>query len=210
MELNRLKHTIRLWLTLGSGKRTEYLRSHKVFASIGENCSIMDRRVPLYANLIRIGNNVHIAAKVSFVTHDITHVMLNQVPQNECPYCENKRNVMSAGGGINEKVGCIEIGDNVFIGTHTVILPDVRIGSNVIIGACSLINHDIPDNSVVGGVPARVIGDFASFYAKRQNETHYPTEIRPKGQIVGEALSTWCWNQFYEKRKKTDSTPPKG
>lgn len=79
MEINRLKHTIRLWLTLGSSKRTAYLKKNHVFAALGERCSIMDRKVPLYANLIRIGDNVHIASKVDFVTHDIAHVMLNNV-----------------------------------------------------------------------------------------------------------------------------------
>ncbi len=81
MEIKRLRYTIRLWMTLGSGKRTKYLRKKKIFASIGENCSIMDRKVPLYANLIRIGNNVHIASKVDFITHDITHVVLNNLPK---------------------------------------------------------------------------------------------------------------------------------
>lgn len=80
MEIQRLKHTIKLWLTFGSHKRTEYLKKNNVFASIGQDCSIMDRKVPLYANLIRIGNNVHIASKVDMITHDIAHVMLNNNP----------------------------------------------------------------------------------------------------------------------------------
>ena len=79
MTLQRLRHIIFLWLIPGAGKRTAYLQKHHVFASMGKNCSIMDRKVPLYANLIRIGNNVHLASNVSLVTHDITHVVLNQM-----------------------------------------------------------------------------------------------------------------------------------
>ena len=82
MNLKRIWHTLRLWSYPQSSKRTAYLKKHKIFASIGENCSLMDRNVPLYANLIRIGNNVHLASNVHFVVHDITHVMLNRITSN--------------------------------------------------------------------------------------------------------------------------------
>ena len=59
--------------------------------------------------------------------------------------------------------------DNVFIGSNTTILNNVRIGPNVIIAAGSLINKDVPPNSIVGGVPARVIGNFDEYVAKRKN-----------------------------------------
>ena len=49
------------------------------------------------------------------------------------------------------------IGDNVEIGSNTVILPGVTIGDNSIIGANSLVNKDIPSNSVAVGSPVRVI-----------------------------------------------------
>lgn len=91
MEKIRLKHTIRLWLIPGAAKRTKYLRKNKIFQSIGENCSIMDRKVPLYSELIKIGNNVHIASKVDFITHDIAHVMLNNIP-------EMREKIMMGGG----------------------------------------------------------------------------------------------------------------
>ena len=49
------------------------------------------------------------------------------------------------------------IGDNVEIGSNTVILPGVTIGDNSTIGANSLVNKDIPPNSVAVGSPVRVI-----------------------------------------------------
>lgn len=82
MDKKRLWQTIRLWTIPGSSKRTAYLRKKHVFASMGKNVSIMDRKVPLYANLIRIGNNVHIASKVDLITHDITHIALNNMFEN--------------------------------------------------------------------------------------------------------------------------------
>lgn len=49
------------------------------------------------------------------------------------------------------------IGDNVWIGGSTTILPGVTIGNNVVIGAGSVVTKDIPDNAVAVGNPARVI-----------------------------------------------------
>ena len=53
--------------------------------------------------------------------------------------------------------GYCSIGDNCMIGAGAVILGDIRIGNNVRIGANAVVTHDIPDNSVAVGVPARYI-----------------------------------------------------
>ena len=98
--------------------------------------------------------------------------------------------------GILEQVGCIEIGNNVFIGSGTHILRDTRIGSNVIIGTCSVVTHDIPDNSVVAGVPARVIGTFDDYVSKCLAGDRYPAELRPRKQTVSEELADFLWKRF--------------
>lgn len=49
------------------------------------------------------------------------------------------------------------IGNSVFLGSNSVVLPGVKIGNRVIIGSGAIITKDIPDNSVVVGNPARVI-----------------------------------------------------
>ena len=79
---------------------------------------------------------------------------------------------------IAEKIGCIDIKDNVFIGSNTTVLYDVRIGSNVVIGAGSLVNKDIPDNSVAAGVPVKVMG-----------------------RSVDTELDQICWERFKERYK---------
>lgn len=51
----------------------------------------------------------------------------------------------------------IIIGNNVWIGANSTILPEITIGNNVIIGANSLVNKDIPDNSIAVGNPCKPI-----------------------------------------------------
>lgn len=48
----------------------------------------------------------------------------------------------------------VVIGDDVWVGARAVILPGVTIGNNVVIAAGSVVTKDIPDNSLVAGVPA--------------------------------------------------------
>lgn len=49
------------------------------------------------------------------------------------------------------------IGDNVIIGAGAKIIGDITVGNNVTIGANAVVTHDVPDNCVVGGVPAKII-----------------------------------------------------
>jgi len=90
--------------------------------------------------LIEIGDNVVISKDVMFSTHDGgANVIRNLGIKN-----------------INT-FGKIQIGNNVFIGARSILLPNVKVGDNVIIGANSIVNKDIPPNSVVAGVPIRKI-----------------------------------------------------
>ncbi len=182
MTIKRLWQTMRLWSMKSSKERVAYLKKKHIFGKIGENVTIMDRKVPLYANLIRIHNNVRIASHVSFITHDITHFMLNT----------------KFAGEYKETIGCIEIMDNVFIGANVTILNDVRIGSNSIVAAGAVVTKDVPENCVVGGVPAKVICSIDE-YLKKRNEV-YPKELAPKKQVVSNELEQWMWNEFYKKR----------
>lgn len=68
------------------------------------------------------------------------------------------------------RIGKVSIGNQVFIGASTLVLPGVSIGSNVIIGAGSVVTRDIPDDVVAAGNPARVICTLREFLAKRAEE----------------------------------------
>ena len=90
---------------------------------------------PSHCWLIEIGDNVTLAPRVHILCHDAsTKLFLNYT-----------------------KIGRVTIGNNVFIGAESVVLPGVTIGDNVIIGANSTVTHDIPSNSVYGGTPAKML-----------------------------------------------------
>ena len=55
------------------------------------------------------------------------------------------------------KFGRIEVGEEAFIGTRSIIMPGVRIGKHSVVGAGSIVTRDVPDYTVVAGVPAKVI-----------------------------------------------------
>ena len=57
--------------------------------------------------------------------------------------------------------GCVHIGFNSFVGAGAVILPRIKIGANVIVGAGSVVIHDLPDNVVAVGNPAKIIKENA-------------------------------------------------
>jgi maltose O-acetyltransferase len=68
------------------------------------------------------------------------------------------------------RIGKVEIGDRVFIGTAAIVLPGVRIGNDVVIGAGSVVSQDIPDNVVACGNPARALGSTDEWIAQKKLE----------------------------------------
>ena len=101
--------------------------------------------------LITIGDNVSITADVSILTHDFCSSVFRQKYRDYLP-------------GRSKVV----VGNNVYIGQKTIILRGVTIGDNVIIAAGSIVTKDIPSDSVVAGVPARVVCTLDEYYQKRK------------------------------------------
>ena len=77
----------------------------------------------------------------------------------------------------------VTIGNDVFVGASSIILPGVHIGNRVIIGAGSIVKHDIPDNSVAVGNPAKVVCSVDDYLAKEQ------AKMCPENTFVGIGFS---------------------
>lgn len=108
---------------------------------VGENCRIYQCSFGSEPYLVELGNHVSITKDVHFITHDGgVWIFRELVPDADI-------------------FGRIKVGNNVFIGLGTIIMPGVIIGDNVVIGAGSVVTNSIPSNTVAAGNPARVIRD---------------------------------------------------
>lgn len=126
-------------------KKAEFLKKKKLFHNIGKHCYYQSTILPAEPFLVSLHDNVAISAGVRLVTHSAAHAVYNYQDNTDEYICRH---------------GKIEIHDNVYIGADAIINMGVTIGSNVIVAAGSIVTHDVPDNSVVAGVPAKVIGTY--------------------------------------------------
>jgi len=123
-------------LKVGEEKRNSYLR--KMGVKVGKNCKIHTVEFSTEPYLVEIGDNARITSGTIFITHDgAVNCFKNEIQ-----------------GGI---FGQIKIGNNVFIGSNSIILYNTTIGSNCIVGAGSVVRGQFPDDSVIVGNPAKVI-----------------------------------------------------
>lgn len=94
--------------------------------------------------LITIGDNVTLAPRVHILAHDAS---------------------MWLATGYT-KIAPVQIGNNVFIGAGTIIMPGITIGDHVVIGAGSVVTKNIERNSVAAGNPAKKIGEYHAYIEK--------------------------------------------
>lgn len=116
--------------------------------------------------LIELGDDVTLAPRVHILAHDAS-------TKTHLGYT---------------KIGRVTIGNRVFIGAESVILPGVTIGDDVIIGANSTVTHDIPAGSVAVGSPARVICTIEEYLNKERERMKtapvYGEEYTMRGNVT--------------------------
>lgn len=138
-------------------KGNEYVATHdtieiarRMGVTIGDNCRIYSTNFSTEPFLISIGDHVTITDNVQFITHDGGVWVFRQKHPNL------------------DLFGSIKIGNNVFIGLNSIILPTTEIGDNVIVAAGSVLKGEYPSNSVFGGVPAKRICSIDEYYIKNK------------------------------------------
>lgn len=145
--------------------------ARKIGVKIGVNCRLISVNFGAEPFLISIGNHVSIT-KATFITHDGgVWIFRDEMPDLDL-------------------FKPIKIGNNVFIGYGTVILPGAVVSDNVVIGAMSVVSGFIPPDSICAGVPARKIRSVAEYKA-RVIEIGIPTKKVPakyKQEHIKQAL----------------------
>ncbi|MBQ8502999.1 MAG: sugar O-acetyltransferase [Clostridia bacterium] len=138
-------------------KRTAMLKD--MFAEIGEDCYI---EPPLHSNWA--GKHVHFGSCV-YANFNLTLVDDTDIYVGDKVMFGPNVTVATAGHPIEPHLRNLQmqynvpvhIGNNVWIGANSVILPGVTIGDNTVIGAGSVVTKDIPANVVAVGNPCRVL-----------------------------------------------------
>jgi carbonic anhydrase/acetyltransferase-like protein (isoleucine patch superfamily) len=127
---------------------------------IGEGCRIYISQFGSEPFLIQVGSRVTITSGVRLITHDGSTAL-----------------VRDTAGRRFQRYGPISIGDDVFIGINSIVLPGVSIGSRVVVAAGSVVTKSIPDGVVVGGNPARVIASFDEYSDRVRRTAVHDSEL---------------------------------
>lgn len=117
---------------------------------VGRNFHVFEGAIidPSHIWHIEIGDDVTLAPRVLIFAHDAS----------------TKKHVNYT------RIGKVKIGNRVFIGAGSIILPGVTIGDDAVIGAGSVVARDVPERRVAVGVPARVIGTMDDFVRRKRRE----------------------------------------
>ena len=146
-----------LYLKICKPRNDQYaqmLKHRKYFYAMGEDCTINQDIVVTDPKYVRIGNNVCLSS-CTLIGHDGAIAVLNKAYNVKL-----------------DSVGKIDIKNNVFIGYGAIILPGVTIGPNAIVAAGAVVNKDVAEGCVVGGVPAKTISSTEDLVLRLQEKTN--------------------------------------
>lgn len=140
MMLARIIKKLKALLVLFFSGKKRYAET--IGVKLGKNCRVYTIDWGSEPFLITIGDNVTVTYGVKFITHDGSAWLMRDERGRRYSYSP------------------ISVGNNVFIGIDSIIMPGVKIEDRVIVAAGSVVTKSVPAGSVVAGVPAKVIGKF--------------------------------------------------
>jgi acetyltransferase-like isoleucine patch superfamily enzyme len=143
---------------------------------VGEDCRIYTRNFGSEPWLISIGSRVTVTSGVQFLTHDGSTWLMRDERGRRYRYAK------------------VEVGNDVFIGINSIIMPGVRIGNKVIVGAGSVVTKSVPDGLIVAGNPARIIGRFADYEKKAL--TTFAHELSLVGENTRDRIDSVVEREF--------------
>lgn len=138
-------------------------KAREILGSFGHNLSL---QAPIHFDN---GKNIHVGedflSNYNLTILDIARVNIGNhvmIGPNVDIYTVNHPETVEGRRKYLAQATPVTIGDDVWIGGRSVILPGVTIGNNVIVAAGAVVTHDVPDNCIVGGVPAKIIKKLAA------------------------------------------------
>jgi len=152
------------------------LQTRGYFHRQGNNCYVDFSVTVDEPYLVSLGDNVWLTDDVKLLTHDGALSMLAR-----------------STGETLRKFGAIRIGDNVFLGMAAAVMPGVSIGDNAVVATGSVVTRDVEAGSIVGGNPARVIGNVSDYLNKwrcRQTEFSYENKTDKRAVLVRSLLGS--------------------
>ena len=130
----------------------------KLFGELGEGCTVMPSFRCDYGYNVRMGRN-------AFVNYDCVFLDCNRITLGADVQIGPAVQIYTAGHPVEpelrragvEWARPVTVGDNVWIGGGSILLPGVTIGANTVVGAGSVVTRDLPANVVAAGNPCRVL-----------------------------------------------------
>jgi sugar O-acyltransferase (sialic acid O-acetyltransferase NeuD family) len=145
-------------IAIGGSGGKDRLELAQTLGSIGFSTPCIIHKSAAISKSSLLGEGSHILAQ-SVISADVSignQCIINN-SSNIDHECRLGNGVHVAPGAI--LCGCVCINDNTMIGAGSVILPRINIGKNVLVGAGSIVTHDIPDNVIVAGNPAKILNN---------------------------------------------------
>jgi acetyltransferase-like isoleucine patch superfamily enzyme len=144
--------------------------SRKLGVKVGEECRIYTADFGSEPWLISIGNHVTVTSGVKFITHDGSAWLMRDDRGRRFRYAP------------------ITVGDEVFIGVNSILMPGVEVQNRCIVAAGSVVTKSVPSGSIVAGVPAHIIGSYEEY--ERRALAKFPCSSDMRGNSYVERVQS--------------------